>query len=78
VTTDPRGEAFHLSKPIGLVLREELAPLGFLNDQQCQDILWNHTGWPCFWTSRSHPEVQIRQQLRDFVHDCLAARYQGA
>lgn len=36
-------------------------------DEQLGYILWNHTGFPCFWDG--DPETCMRQQLQDYKNE---------
>lgn len=48
------------------------ADLGFdLTDEQADDLLWEHTGFPCFWTD---PVRDCINQLRAYffsIDDCI-------
>ena len=35
---------------VGEVIREEAAKVGVtLTDEEVEHVLWEHTGYPCFW-----------------------------
>ena len=37
-----------------------------ITDDEASYILWNETGWPCFWPRNNRPNIALRVQLREF------------
>lgn len=37
-----------------------------LTDNECEYILWNETGYPCFFTNKTPIEHQVREQVKDY------------
>lgn len=50
------------------VVREVAAEFGrTLTDDQLEYVLWEETGYPCFWPdSTKTPEENLRAQVREF------------
>lgn len=67
--TGERRTPFRNGKNLGQVFEEELAPFGLkLSDDEREFILWEKTGWPCFWSPKKGertPEDCLRRQLRE-------------
>lgn len=40
---------------------------GPISDDEAGFILWNFTGWPCFW-HRGDPVQQMKDQIKMFVN----------
>ena len=47
-----------LSKPLGAIVRDIFPDA---TDEEVDGLLWNRTGYPCFW--RDDPEKCIREDL---------------
>lgn len=43
-----------------------LLELPHLTEEQREFVVWEYTGFPCFWRGDAHPIWQLRWQLRDY------------
>lgn len=56
------------NNPTGLELVREFFP--DISDDDAGDILWNRTGYPCFW--EGDPVTHFRKQIAEFKVNCDA------
>ena len=46
-----------------------------ISDKDADWILWEHTGFPCFWPDRTaSPEENLRRQVREFLQNVVEKR----
>ncbi len=60
---------------VGDVVREEVGKCGLaISDADVEHVLWEFTGWPCFWLDATKtPEENLRAQLHEYFTDPEAA-----
>lgn len=40
------------------------------DDSEIENIIWSHTGYPCFWPDQSKtPEENFRMQLKEYFSE---------
>lgn len=50
---------------------EEAAKVGVsVKEDEIENIIWSHTGFPCFWPDKEKtPEENFRAQLKEFFEE---------
>lgn len=57
--------------PVELVRQIALAEGVLLTDEEADYVLWNATGWPCFWPDKraASPAATIRVQVKEWCRN---------
>lgn len=52
--------------------------VGMLSKDDCEDIIWNHTGYPCFWPDKNiTPEENLKKQILEWAQEAAKRKAAG-